>query len=193
MLRFFLSGTVLLFSLSVFAQEGSPAPQATVQVQKDDELPDAQKREKVTYFMGEIMGTQGALLGLLKQAREEKDAIKAPCVNDKLEKTMIEIRKAQQAEIAFNDALANKNSGAVKEAFRIINSAFERVATLRREAEQCGGEKALASGKTKVEVEIDKEKAPRPEPTPETMPSIQKPSEVVDQVIERPAAVSPSK
>ncbi len=175
---------VMFMAALAFAQAGeSGSARSTMSdFEKASGLSDSEKQEKASQYTSEMRGVLTQVLGLLKEAREDKDVIKVNCVNEKLTKIKGLIRIAEQADITLQEAIAKGERDASTHEYHKITISHQKVKILRTEAEQCIGELAFAVGKTTVEVEVDKDTVPEDDPTDVALP---------DTPVFRPPAASP--
>ncbi len=185
MVRIIAVGVILCFSTGTFAQSEAPAPvksTSAIDFGQASKLSDAEKIEKATTYLEEMKGVLGAVLDLLRDARQEKDVIKLNCINEKLTSIKGLIRISEQADITLQEAVAKGERDTATHEFHKIAISHQKVKILKTEAEQCVGELAFAVGKTTVEVEVDKDMVPEQDPTMVDLPETH---------IIRPPAASP--
>lgn len=180
MVRWVAMGMVVCLSAFAWAQD---APEeAVTDFEKAAELSDSEKLDRASSYLAEMKEVLGHVLGLLKDAREEKDVIKVNCVNEKLTSIKGLIRIAEQADITLQEAVAKGEKDTATHEYHKIAISHQKVKMLKTEAEQCVGELAFAVGKTSVEVEVDKDQVPEDDPTVVEFP---------ETPVVRPPAASP--
>ena len=197
MLRFIIGGTVLMFSLTVFAEDGSQLPGAQVQAPQQSQGSGQEAKARVANKLAEMRGMRGKVLTMLKEAEKNKDVIKAEALKEILQRIEATTTRAEQAveRLESQPAGADVSPGEFDRLEAEVAGSFEECSRQTAMADTVVGESyaQVPAQQSKVEVEVDKEKAPLAEPSSEITTSLEKPSEAADRVIERPAAVSPSK
>lgn len=118
---------------------------------------------------------------LAEMSRREKDIIKLNCVNDKLIPAKGLMNVGDQANLALEQATANKDDAARGHEFSRLTIAYQKVLVLGQEAEACVGEELAYIEKTQVEMTLD----PNLTDQDPTEVRIQEP------IIERPPTASP--
>jgi hypothetical protein len=185
MVRILVIEMILLLAPGAFAQSDEPTPitsRTAIDFGKASELSDSDKIDTASTYLGEMKNVLGAVLDLLKDAREEKDVIKLNCINEKLTSVKGLIRISEQADITLQEAVAKGEKDTATHEFHKISISHQKIRILRTEAEQCVGELAFAVGKTTVEVEVDKDIVPERDPLKLDLPETH---------IIRPPAASP--
>lgn len=166
----------------VGAQEEAGKSRTSLDFERASKLGDSEKLELATEYLSEMKGVLSTVLGLLKNAREEKDVIKVNCVNEKLTNIKGLIRISEQADITLQEAVAKGEQDTGTHEFHKISISHQKIKVLKTEAEQCVGELAFAVGKTTVEIEVDGDVVPEEDPTLTALP---------DTPVVRPPAASP--
>lgn len=164
------------------AQDESDESSTAIDFERASKMGDSQKLETATEYLSDMKGVLSTVLGLLKNAREEKDVIKVNCVNEKLTNIKGLIRISEQADITLQEAVAKGEQDTATHEFHKISISHQKIKILKTEAEQCVGELAFAVGKTTVEVEVDGDVVPEQDPTVTSLP---------DTPVVRPPAASP--
>jgi len=164
------------------AREAEGKSDTALDFEKASKLGDSEKLELATEYLSEMKGVLSSVLGLLKNAREEKDVIKVNCVNEKLTNIKGLIRISEQADITLQESVAKGEQDTATHEFHKISISHQKIKVLKTEAEQCVGELAFAVGKTTVEVEVDGDVVPEQDPTLTELP---------DTPVVRPPAASP--
>ncbi|MBI5527407.1 MAG: hypothetical protein HY897_13825 [Deltaproteobacteria bacterium] len=108
-----------------------------------------------------------SILGLLDEARKEKDVVKADCVSEKLAASKELVLITGRAEIALRENLGKKEMASARHEYEKIDIARGRLKALALEAQACVG--VTYTGETKLEVEEPKD-LPEP-PTPGKSPT----------------------
>jgi hypothetical protein len=116
----------------------------------------------------------------LTLAREQKDVVKALCLNDKLNQIDLATRTATD-RVGGLEAAVNANDGErSKHQYTVILVLRDRVNTLVSEANQCIGEDVGFVGESNVTMEIDSD---IPDVDPSVLPN--------DPIVSPPPVVSP--
>lgn len=124
----------------------------------------------------------------LTMAREQKDVVKALCLNDKLNQIDLAIRTANDRVTDLENAASANDVDRSRHQFTVVEVLRDRVTTLVSEANQCIGEETGFVGESAVTVEVedvpdtDPSQYPRPglvnqspiasEPAPPASPSM---------------------
>ncbi|MBN2494769.1 MAG: hypothetical protein JXR96_09285 [Deltaproteobacteria bacterium] len=177
--------SLCLIASSALAQGAAPDQEkqtSGMDFEKAAKMSDSQKLSLATQYLGEMKEVLSQVLGLLKEARAEKDVIKVNCVNEKLTNIKGLIRIAEQADITLQEAVAKNEQDTATHEFHKISISHQKIKVLKTEAEQCVGELAFAVGKTTVEVEVDEDLVPERDPTAVPFP---------ETPVVRPPAASP--
>ena len=164
------------------AEEAKGRSDSALDFEKASKLSDSDKLELATQYLSDMKGVLTTVLGLLKNAREEKDVIKVNCVNEKLTNIKGLIRISEQADITLQESVAKGEQDTATHEFHKISISHQKIKVLKTEAEQCVGELAFAVGKTTVEVEVNGDVVPEQDPTDIPLP---------DTPVVRPPAASP--
>jgi hypothetical protein len=176
----------LSWSTAVFAQavqDGQAKDSgAAVDFDRATKMSDSDKLSTASIYVGEMRSVLSTVLGLLKEARAEKDVIKINCVNEKLTNIKGLIRISEQADVTLQEAVAKGERDTAAHEFHKIAISHQKIKVLKTEAEQCVGELAFAVGKTTVEVEVDENQVPELDPTIKPLP---------ETPVIRPPAASP--
>jgi hypothetical protein len=91
----------------------------------------------------------------LTQAREQKDVVKALCLNDKLNQIDLAIRTAQDRVSGLENAVAANDAERSRHQYTVVQVLKDRVTTLVSEANQCIGEETGFVGESAVTVEVE--------------------------------------
>lgn len=155
----------------------------TEEVKKIEKIPPAVKQETAAKYVADSKQLLTAVTGVLKDAREKKDIIRINCVNEKLTKIKALMRSAEMSELYLREALTKKDHKTANHSYRKITIAFQKIRSLKAEAEQCIGELAFATGeKEVVDLKVDRDQVPDDDPTITEFP---------ETAIVRPPAASP--
>ena len=152
----------ILVAVSVFgvlgaaiAQEGAAAPPAPAAPAEEEQLSLPQMLERAKGFLPAMDRSAVAVRRQLGLAREQKDVVKALCLNDKLNQIDLAIRTATD-RIGGLEAAVNANDvERSKHQYTVVLVLRDRVTTLVSEANQCIGEDVGFIGESNVTMEVD--------------------------------------
>jgi hypothetical protein len=99
----------------------------------------------------------------LTNAREQKDVVKALCLNDKLNQVDLAIRTATDRAGDLESAVNANDVERARHQYTVVQVLKDRVSTLVSEANQCIGEETGFVGESAVTVQI--EGVPNTDPT----------------------------
>lgn len=116
----------------------------------------------------------------LQSAREQKDVVKALCLNDKLNQIDLATRTATDRVSGLEAGVAANDTERSKHQYTVILVLRDRVNTLVSEANQCIGEDVGFVGESNVTMEIDSNIPPI---DPSDFPN--------DPIVSQPPVVSP--
>jgi len=91
----------------------------------------------------------------LTLAREQKDVVKALCLNDKLNQIDLAIRTATDRVSGLESAVAANDLERSRHQYTVVEVLKDRVTTLVSEANQCIGEETGFVGESAVTVEVE--------------------------------------
>jgi hypothetical protein len=130
-----------------------PGPMA-LQAEKASDVPDAKKLERSGKSLGAMREVLRDVLAKLEEARRAKDVVKLNCVNEKLTQIKGLLRISEQADVALQEAVSQRQSTSSEHEYTKVMIAQQKVAQLRAEAEQCIGQLAFRTDENlSVEVE----------------------------------------
>jgi hypothetical protein len=132
----------------------APAAPAALQAEKASDVPDEKKLERSSKSLGAMREVLRDVLGKLEEARRAKDVVKLNCVNEKLTQIKGLLRISEQADVALQEAVSNRERTASEHEYTKVMIAQQKVSQLRTEAEKCIGQLAFqADENMSVEVE----------------------------------------
>ena len=172
------------------AQESTSTPPAASQEPADaNQLTPAQMVAAAKALLPAMDKSAAVVRRQLTLAREQKDVVKALCLNDKLNQVDLAIRTATDRVSGLEAAASANDAERSRHQYTVVLVLNERVNTLVSEANQCIGEETGFVGESVVTVEVDG--------VPDVDPSEHPTVNVVNQppvvtVPEPPPAVSPS-
>jgi hypothetical protein len=143
------------FGLAV-AQETAPATTAVAaDAQSDANLSPQEMLAKAKGFVPAMDRSATAVRRQLSVAREQRDVVKALCLNDKLNQIDLATRTATDRMAGLESAVGQNDAERAKHQFTVLQVLRERVTTLVSEANQCIGEETGFVGESNVTVEVD--------------------------------------
>jgi hypothetical protein len=122
---------------------------------KDEQVPVAKFVEKSSDYLVEMRAGLSKGLDLLKEAREEKDALRLQCVNDKITSMKGVLRISEDSSISLQEAMATRATEKARYEFNKIRTSRNKMAELVTAAQNCVGAEATFVGDPEVLVEID--------------------------------------
>jgi hypothetical protein len=139
----------------LYAQPTPPdddADDVTVPMEKKAELSPIEMTTATKEIQGKMETMLQRVLTLRESARKQKDVLKLNCVNEKLLQVKQLLNIADEAETELATAIAASDNDERYHQFGRINISYEKVASLRDEAEGCIGEDLIYFGETQVDV-----------------------------------------
>lgn len=136
------------------AQEATPPP-ADPQAKEAANLTPAQMVEQSKGMMPKLDRSATTVRRQLSQAREQKDVVKALCLNDKLNQIDLAIRTASDRIGGLQAAAAANDQERSKHQYTVILVLKDRVTALVSEANQCIGEETGFIGESNVTVTVE--------------------------------------
>ena len=106
----------------------------------------------------------------LETARQQRDVVKALCLDDKLSQIDVAGRSAKERKASLAAAVQRNDSELSNHEYTILTVLRQRTEQLTAEANQCIGEEAAYLGETKVTTQIDPSIAPETAPYPPGSP-----------------------
>ncbi len=171
------------------AQESSPPSTSPQQPGDASQLTPPQMVAAAKALLPAMDKSASVVRRQLTIAREQKDVVKALCLNDKLNQVDLAIRTATD-RVSGLEAAANANDAErSRHQYTVVLVLNERVGTLVSEANQCIGEETGFVGESVVTVQIEGVPDVDPSEHPTTTVTNQPP---VVTVPEPPPTVSPS-
>lgn len=161
MLKSILRSRLLLAALFVgatplIAQSGGQQEQDGLFSKKDEEqVPVAKFKEKGEEYLVEMRGNLTKGLEILRDAREDKDALRLQCVNEKIAAMKGVLRISEDAYISLQESLATRATERARYEFNKVRTSKNKMAELVSAAQNCVGAEAVYTGDSQVEVEID--------------------------------------
>ena len=142
------------------AQEG----EATVDVVKVDPVAPIAEAETLSpaeqVAAAEAAVEQGAATcraqdAALKDAKREKDIIRATCLDDKLAQCEANLQNLKRRQGALGDAIQANDAGSRNHEFTVVRVLSQRFRMLQQAANQCVGQDLFETGDTRVRQEVD--------------------------------------
>lgn len=137
------------------AQETAPGSALPADAESDANLTPQQMLAKAKSFVPAMDRSATAVRRQLTVAREQRDVVKALCLNDKLNQIDLATRTATDRMPGLESAVGQNDAERAKHQFTVLQVLRERVTTLVSEANQCIGEETGFVGESNVTVEVD--------------------------------------
>ena len=138
------------------AQESPPSTTAAASAgESDANLTPQEMLAKAKGFVPAMDRSATAVRRQLSIAREQRDVVKALCLNDKLNQIDLATRTATDRMAGLESAVGQNDGERAKHQFTVLQVLRERVTTLVSEANQCIGEETGFVGDSNVTVEVD--------------------------------------
>lgn len=160
-IKFGLIGALAVGGLlgAAYAQEGAaqPAPTdgASAEMKREIQLsPEEMSQEADKILNGMDVATKN-VRNMLAKAREQRDVVKALCLDDKLTQMDVTRRSAGERAEALEQAVSRQDKELATHEYTILVVLKERIQQLSAEANQCIGVEAGFVGESKVTVDID--------------------------------------
>ena len=135
-----------------------PTPTALASLEKASDVPDGVKLERSTKALATMREVLRDVLGKLEEARRAKDVVKLNCVNEKLTQLKGLLRISEQADVALQEAVSNRETTASEHEYTKVMIAQQKVTQLRHEADGCIGQLAFRTDENlSVEVKTPKD------------------------------------
>lgn len=164
------------------AQSGSFQDDSGDARREADKLSSRQMVDRSEDHIDEMRDMLKDVLGILQEARSEKDVVKLNCVNESLTQVKGLLRVSEQSSISLQEAVVKKEDSGARHEYTKIIIARSRIQQLRAQAEECIGQLAFVIDEdTVVVVDI-----------PEDLPDDAMDIDPVPPVMVRPAPISPT-
>jgi hypothetical protein len=153
-----LGVVVVLSPASAQVQPGAATQPDTVQTVDADrkvKLTPEEHVKQAEEILGRIDSAAGDVRKKLSKAREDRDVVKALCLDDKLNQIDVARRSAGERQQAIRDAAARQDADLSAHEYTILVVLKDLVSQLSAEANQCIGVEAGFVGDATVTVDID--------------------------------------
>lgn len=137
------------------AQQAAPASAPPIDAQSEANLTPQEMLAKAKGFVPAMDRSATAVRRQLALAREQRDVVKALCLNDKLNQIDLATRTATDRLPGLESAVGQNDAERAKHQFTVLQVLRDRVTTLVSEANQCIGEETGFVGESNVTVEVD--------------------------------------
>lgn len=152
----FTIGATLLVAMSVaVAQQVAPPSAAESTTSSESASSPQQLLNEAKSYLPVMDRGAAAVRQQLAAAREQKDVVKALCLNDKLNQIDLAIRTASDRVDGLSAAVAQNDAERARHQFTVVQVLRDRVNTLVSEANQCIGEETGFIGDSTITVEVD--------------------------------------
>lgn len=156
-LRVLVAG-LLLGATPLIAQNDAPQPAAEGEPlfqPKNDEVPVARFQQTAEEYLVEMRAGLTKGLDILREAREDMDALRLQCVNDKITAMKGILRISEDANISLQEALATRATERARYEFNKIRTSRNKMAEMLSAAQNCVGAEATYTGGSDLTVEVD--------------------------------------
>jgi len=144
-----------VLGLAVAQENPPPAPATEANTDSEANLTPPQMLVKAKGFVPAMDRSATSVRRQLTIAREQRDVVKALCLNDKLNQIDLAARTATDRMAGLESAVSQNDVERSKHQFTVLQVLRERVTTLVSEANQCIGEETGFVGESNVTVEVD--------------------------------------
>lgn len=155
-----------IFSVSVVgadnAEDASPENAA---VAIDESKSEAEMLPYVNNQLKESKHIEMSVKSMIDNARKEKDTVRILCIDDKLTQIQALLKAIDNRIETLNVALDAKDSGTARHQFVILQVSFNKINSLRVQADACVGNDDIVIGASESEVSISEEYISAPEAT----------------------------
>jgi hypothetical protein len=145
------AGILLLLAGSALAQpsDGQVGFERKTQLTPEEQLTQSDGHLTRMRQAGESIRRQ------LEKAREERDVVKALCLNDKLSQVDVAVRSAVDRQANLRGAVNRRDVEASNHEFTILTVLKQRTDQLAAEANQCIGDITVWNGQTTITTQVD--------------------------------------
>lgn len=154
-----LASILVLGATPLIAQTDQPAPAAPSEdalfQPKNEEVPVARFQETADEYLVEMRAALTKGLEILREAREDMDALRLQCVNDKITTMKGILRISEDANISLQEALATRATERARYEFNKIRTSRNKMAEMLSAAQNCVGAEATYTGGSDLTVEVD--------------------------------------
>lgn len=154
-----LAAVLLLGATPLVAQtDAPPAPAGGEEAlfqPKNEEVPVARFQQTADEYLVEMRAALTKGLDILREAREDMDALRLQCVNDKITAMKGILRISEDANISLQEALATRATERARYEFNKIRTSRNKMAEMLSAAQNCVGAEATYTGGSDLTVEVD--------------------------------------
>ncbi len=143
---------------------------AQVGFQRKTQLSPQESLIEADKHLGRMDQAARAVRKQLETARQQRDVVKALCLDDKLSQIDVAGRSAKERKASLAAAVTRNDAELSNHEYTILTVLRQRTEQLTAEANQCIGEEAAYLGETKVTTQIDPSIAPEQAPYPPGAP-----------------------
>jgi hypothetical protein len=140
------------------AQDGvtvTNAEDSSTDATREVQLAPQEMAQEATKILEGMDAARRGVGRMLEEAKEERDVVKALCLEDKLSQMDIARRAAGDRSQSLGESVRLNDQELATHAYSILVVLNERVAQLSAEANQCIGVEAAFVGDSRVSVDID--------------------------------------
>ena len=136
-------------------ESGDSDTEGEVGAQRRADLTPAEQQAEAARILEHGAQTSRRVLGMLDEARRERDIIRVTCLNDKLTQINAHLRTLETRATNLSDAITNGDSDRRNHEFTVITVLAQHFRTLEQEANACIGQDIFETGTTRVVTDID--------------------------------------
>lgn len=153
-----LAALVVLGATPLIAQDTPPPPAGDDEIlfqPKDEEVPVARFQERSNEYLVEMRAALTRGLEILRETREDMDALRLQCVNEKVTAMKGILRISEDANISLQEAIATRATERARYEFNKIRTSRNKMAEMLSAAQNCVGAEASYTGGSDLTVEVD--------------------------------------
>lgn len=153
-----LAAAVALAATPLLAQSDATEVQREDQAlvkPRTEEVPVARFQERAGEYLVEMRASLTRGLEILRSAREDMDALRLQCVNEKITTMKGVLRISEDAFISLQEALATRGTERARYEFNKIRTSRNKMGDLLSAAQNCVGAEATYTGGSDLTVDID--------------------------------------
>lgn len=124
-------------------------------LEQPSKIPLEEKKARAESMVVDMRAALRRATEILAEANSAKDVVQLNCIQEKLTQIKGLVRIADTSNTRMLEASGEGNDSVVNHEFTKLAVAHQKTMTLRAEADQCVGERAIYTGETEVELETD--------------------------------------
>lgn len=136
-------------------------------IELKDDVPEAQMLSHSQEQLAKSKYVEMFVRSMMETARKEKDTVKILCIDDKLTQIQSLLKSIDSRMNSLDSALKSQDSGAARHHFVIMQVSFNKLNSLRVQADTCVGNSDIVIGATESEVSVSEDITTEEATTPE--------------------------